>query len=61
MNPTLTIDLDYLRTTARRLSARLRESGIDLLGVTKAVDGERPSGRRSSMAAAPASPLGAWP
>jgi predicted amino acid racemase len=45
MNPTLTVDLAYLRTTARRLSARLRASDIELLGVTKAVDGEPAVGR----------------
>ena len=40
MNPTLTIDLDVVRANARALSARLRASGIELVGVTKAVDGE---------------------
>jgi predicted amino acid racemase len=40
MNPTLTIDLDVVRDNARVLSGRLRTSGIELVGVTKAVDGE---------------------
>jgi ornithine racemase len=40
VNPTLTIDLDVVRANARALSGRLRTTGIVLVGVTKAVDGE---------------------
>jgi len=40
VNPTLTIDLDLVRANARAISTRLRKTGIELVGVTKAVDGE---------------------
>jgi predicted amino acid racemase len=40
VEPTLTIDLDVVRTNAAQVSARLLEAGIELVGVTKAVDGE---------------------
>jgi predicted amino acid racemase len=45
MNPTLTIDLDAVRRATQKLAARLLAGGIELVGVTKAVDGEPELGR----------------
>jgi predicted amino acid racemase len=45
MYPELTLSLAAVRATTARLSAQLRARGIDLLGVTKAVDGEPRVGR----------------